>query len=61
MTQHRTLQKLWTRLTELQREYVRRKFRRLPTEDTEREMVKTRLEIMRTEERAEKAKRRMAA
>ena len=61
MTRERLMQKLWMRLTELQREYVRKKFRRLPTEDTERGMVRARLEIMRAEERAEKAKMRKAA
>ena len=61
MTRARRMQKLWSKLTELQREYTRQLLRRQATAETLRKMTLVRADIMKLEAREEKDKRRAAA
>lgn len=61
MTRERRRQKLWQRLTDLQRQYLHQLVRHQETADTQKEMTKVRADIMKLEARDEKDKQRKAA
>lgn len=60
MTREKRRQKLWNRLTELQRQFVRQILRRQSAAETQREMTLVRADIMKLEARDEKDKQRAA-
>ena len=61
MTREQRRQKLWNRLTELQRQRERQEQRRASTAATVREMVLTRAAIIKLENREDKERQRAAA